>query len=117
MYSDPRDSLQGSVAQFQVSHPARLLPFLNHRKLCEGAGEKGWSANFQAKLAMLFLKTPHHLEERLTETDTASYSQEAEGQGQTSRAAGPREVPSDVSYSSEEEGTADGRETLLCRNL
>lgn len=66
---------------------------------------------------MLFLKTPHDLDERLMETDAAIYSQEAEGQGQTSEAAGPCEVPSDISYSSEEEGTAGGRETLLCRSL
>ena len=59
-----------SKAQFQVSHPARLPPFLNHIKLWEETREKGWSANFQIKLAMLFLKIPRHLDERLKETDT-----------------------------------------------
>lgn len=78
-----------SKAQFQVSHPTRLLPFLNHRKVVGGDGGKGWSANFQIKLAVLFLKIPHHLDESLKETDTDSYSQEAEGQGQTSKAARP----------------------------
>lgn len=57
-----------SKAQFQVTHPAHLLPFLTRRKLRGGTWEKGWSANFQIKLGMLFLKIPHHLDERLKET-------------------------------------------------
>lgn len=59
-----------SKAQHQVSHPVCLLPFLNHRR--EETGKKGWSANFQIKLAMFFSKIPHHPDERLKETDTDS---------------------------------------------